>query len=479
MNSPSAPAFDLHRPALPLVEALPTRLSAVEAFQRFSHLPHVVFFDSAAFDARLGRYSFVAADPFQWIEIPADGSDGLGALDQLCRRFHGMTASIPQLPPFQGGLAGLLSYDLNRSLERIALPRYQDFAIPAMAVGAYDVVLAFDHVADRAWLISQGFPETDSQARLERAKSRRDEFKHHLECTATPAAKLEASRLEIADIAPQFETTVAGVTSTFSADAYRQAVRRAVEYIYAGDIFQVNLSQRLLHSASACSLDLYLRLRERNPAPYAGYLDLGDWQICSASPECFLTVRDGEVETRPIKGTRGRSHLPEADLFTGDDLSASEKDRAENVMIVDLMRNDLSRVCTADSVHVAQLCRLETYAFVKHLVSVVRGTLTPDRTPIDLLRASFPGGSITGAPKVHAMEIIAELEPTARGAYCGSLAYLGFDGQMDASILIRTITAGRGWWQLPVGGGIVAQSDPEDEYRETWHKARGLLKAIV
>jgi para-aminobenzoate synthetase component 1 len=147
-------------------------------------------------------------------------------------------------------------------------------------------------------------------------------------------------------------------------------------------------------------------------------------------------------------------------------------------MIVDLMRNDLSRVCRADSVHVAQLCRLETYAFVQHLVSVVRGELRPECTPIDLLRASFPGGSVTGAPKVRAMQIIAELEPTARGPYCGSLAWLGFDGQMDASILIRTITAGRGWWQIPVGGGIVADSDPDDEYRETWHKARGLLKAV-
>jgi para-aminobenzoate synthetase component 1 len=269
-----------------------------------------------------------------------------------------------------------------------------------------------------------------------------------------------------------------GLTSNFSADAYREMVRRGVEYVHAGDVFQVNLSQRLLHAATIGSVDLYKRLRERNPAPYAGYLDLGDWQIVSASPECFLTLRDRQVETRPIKGTRGRSPHPVADLFLGDDLAASEKDVAENVMIVDLMRNDLSRVCTPESVHVAQLCRLESYAYVQHLVSVVRGELQSGITAIDLVRASFPGGSITGAPKVRAMEIIAELEPTPRGAYCGSLAYIGFDGQMDASILIRTITAGDGWWQIPVGGGIVAQSDPEEEYRETWHKARGLLKAI-
>ena len=255
-------------------------------------------------------------------------------------------------------------------------------------------------------------------------------------------------------------------------------IERAIEYIHAGDLFQVNLAQRLLAPARTHALDLYLQLRQKNPAPYAGYLDLGDWQICSTSPECFLTLRDRQVETRPIKGTRGRSGQPEADLFAGDELQLSEKDRAENIMIVDLMRNDLSRICTPESVYVAQLCQVETFAYVKHLVSIVRGTLQESASPFDLLRACFPGGSITGAPKIRAMEIIAELEPTTRGAYCGSLGYISFDGQMDSSILIRTVTAGRGWWQMPVGGGIVAQSTPEDEYRETWHKARGMLQAL-
>jgi para-aminobenzoate synthetase component 1 len=295
---------------------------------------------------------------------------------------------------------------------------------------------------------------------------------------ATATTEDALPRTPLAQLAPQFDVAVDGVTSNMPPDAYCRMVQRAVEFIHAGDVFQVNLSQRLLAPARSSSVELYLRLREKNPAPYAGYFDLGDWQICSTSPECFLTLRNGEVETRPIKGTRGRSGMPEADLFVGDELQASEKDRAENVMIVDLLRNDLSRVCLADSVHVAQLCRVETYAFVKHLVSIVRGRLRPGACPFDLLRACFPGGSITGAPKIRAMEIIAELEPTCRGAYCGSLAYIGFDGQMDSSILIRTIIAGHGWWQLPVGGGIVAQSRPDDEYRETWHKARGLLDAL-
>jgi para-aminobenzoate synthetase component 1 len=469
-------------PPLPLVEPLASGLSAVAAFERLASLPHVVFFDSAARDPRLGRYSFVAADPFAWIERSADGSDALAAVETLWKQFAPHAAALPSLPPFQGGLAGLLSYDLNRSLERIAAPRFEDLQTPALAIGAYDVVAAFDHLEHRAWLISQGLPEVEPSARRERAESRLADFKKLLfsspSTVAQTVGRTGSARL-LEDLAPQFPMPMLGVTSNLYAAAYRDMVRRGVEYIHAGDVFQVNLSQRLLHAATSSSLDLYLRLRERNPAPYAGYFDLGEWQICSASPECFLTVRGRQVETRPIKGTRGRSPGPEADLFAGDDLSASEKDRAENVMIVDLMRNDLSRVCTAESVHIEQLCRLENYAFVKHLVSVVRGELRPECTPLDLLRASFPGGSITGAPKVRAMEIIAELEPTVRGPYCGSLAYLGFDGAMDASILIRTITAGRGWWQLPVGGGIVAQSDPDDEYRETWHKAHGMLKAIL
>jgi para-aminobenzoate synthetase component 1 len=269
-----------------------------------------------------------------------------------------------------------------------------------------------------------------------------------------------------------------GLTSNFSRDAYLRTIERAIEYIHAGDVFQVNLSQRLLHRADDDSIALYLRLRRRNPATFAGYFDLGDVQIVSASPERFLSVRGRHVEARPIKGTRQRVALPETDMFVGAELRECEKDRAENVMIVDLLRNDLSRVCRPDSVRVTQLCQLETFEFVQHLVSAVEGTLDGDYSGLDLVRSAFPGGSVTGAPKVRAMEIIAELEPTARGAYCGALGYVGFDGSLDTSILIRTFTAARGWWQAPVGGGIVAQSVPEQEYEETWHKAEGLIRAL-
>jgi para-aminobenzoate synthetase component 1 len=269
------------------------------------------------------------------------------------------------------------------------------------------------------------------------------------------------------------------LTSNFSRKDYLDSIQRCIDYICAGDAFQINLSQRLLQRATTNSVSLYLRLRERNAAPMAAYFDLGSAQVVSASPERFIRALGGIVETRPIKGTRTRTIRPEADLFAGDDLKQSEKDRAENVMIVDLMRNDLSRVCRPESVQVTQLCELESFAYVQHLVSTVIGRLRDDCTSLDLLRAVFPGGSVTGAPKIRAMEIIAELEPTVRGPYCGSIGYIGFDGAMDTSILIRTITAARGWWQLPVGGGIVAQSVPELEYEETWHKAEGLLRAVA
>ncbi len=269
-----------------------------------------------------------------------------------------------------------------------------------------------------------------------------------------------------------------GLTSSFTRDGYLHAVRRAIDYVHAGDCFQVNLAQRLLYPSSEPPAEVYRRLRERNAATFGGYFDLGDHVIASASPERFLRVDQGEVETRPIKGTRPRADNPDDDRRQIEALLGSAKDRAENIMIVDLLRNDLGRVCRYGSIRVPALCRVESYRHVHHLVSEVRGRLRPDCTALDLLRAAFPGGSVTGAPKIRAMEIIAELEPVSRGAYCGSLGYIGFDGGMDTSILIRTFVIGRGWIQFSVGGGIVADSVPELEYAETWHKAEGMLRAL-
>ena len=428
--------------------------------------PHCVFFDSAAAHPSLGRYSFLASDPFAVVRAPADAGD---ALAELSLRIAPFTApTIEGLPPFQGGMAGLFGYELGRSVETLPAAMRDPFAVPALYVGLYDAVVAFDHFQQRAWIISQGFPETDPASRRDRAIHRADQLRRWL-CEPPEASPDQiASRERFAPSSISCEQlgllhdvpAAAGVLSNFSAAGYKGVIASALEYILAGDVFQVNLSQRLLYPAADDAVALYLRLRERNPAPLAGYFDLGEFQICSASPERFLKIAAGEVEARPIKGTRRRLHRPEADLFAGDELRASEKDRAENIMIVDLLRNDLSRFCLPDSVHVPRLWELESYAYVQHLVSSVCGVMQPGKNSLDALRAAFPGGSVTGASKIRAMEIITELEQVARGAYCGGLGYIGFDGSMDMSILIRTITAGRGWLQLPVGGGVVAQSVP-------------------
>ena len=465
---------------LPLTCELRPAPDPEAAFVRLALQPHCIFLDSALREPSLGRYSFLAADPFDTWECTPESKAGLARLRQELGRWQ--ATAIGGLPPFQGGAAGLLSYDLSRCLERIGQPRYDEFRLPGLAMGLYDTVLAFDHAEHRAWIISQGFPETDPARRLRRAEERIGQFNAWIsEPCVTDARRrgqFAEDRIGCSELAPQFPTGVMdGLTSNFSPDGYRATVQRAIDYIHAGDVFQVNIAQRLLHAAGDDPVSLYLRLRHRNPATFAAYFDWGRFQLASASPERFVRVVGGEAEARPIKGTRRLTRRPEADLFAGDELLASAKDRAENVMIVDLLRNDLSRVCDPESVRVTQLCGLETYQFVQHLVSAVVGRLRHDRSAIDLIPAAFPGGSITGAPKVRAMEIIAELEPTARGAYCGSLGYFGFDGAMDLSILIRTITACRGWWQLPVGGGIVAQSQPHDEYLETWHKAAGLIAA--
>ena len=474
-----------HDSFAPLVRELVPMPDSEVVFAKLAAQPHCLFLDSARRDPQLGRYSYIMADPFDYLEFMPQDHQALDVLQEKMSAFTvpGSPENDGELPPFRGGVAGLFGYDLAHSVESLPAVRYDEFQIPAMAVGFYDVVVAFDHQQNRAWIISQGLPERDSAARQQRAEERLLEMEHWIyDEVSQPQEKLlakDSDLLPLNQLAPHFEVPgPAGLLSDFSADGYCDAVRKAVDYIYAGDIFQVNLSQRLLFPARSDSISLYLRLRRCNAAPFAGYFETNQFQIVSASPERFLQVQQGIVEARPIKGTRRRASHPIADLFTADDLKTSEKDRAENVMIVDLLRNDLSKVCTPESVFVSELCRLETYEFVQHLVSVVQGELPTDKTPLDLIRATFPGGSITGAPKVRAMEIVAELEPTARGPYCGSMGYIGFDGTMDLSILIRTIIAGRGWWQLPVGGGIVAQSTPQSEYAETWDKAVGMIRAL-
>ncbi|MBM3999020.1 MAG: anthranilate synthase component I family protein [Planctomycetes bacterium] len=464
----------------PIARRLAAGLDPVACFRKMLAMPHCLFLDSALRRPRLGRYSFLTADPFAWVELPVGDRAAPAAIDRAIRPFR--AEHRPDLPPFQGGAAGLFAYDLLHAFEDVPRARFDEFEIPAVVIGLYDVVVAFDHDTGATWLISQGFPETEPTRRARRAARRLDEFQERVLGSQAPVwtPSTRSSRSSSRDRAPAFPTDRGpGITSNFPRQGYLDAVERVVEYIRAGDAFQVNLAQRLLCRATGSAHALYLRMRERNPATFAAYFDAGSFQIAGASPERFLRVQGRRVEARPIKGTRPRSTFAEASLFAADDLLASEKDRAENVMIVDLLRNDLSKVCEPDSIRVTELCRIEAYEYVHHLVSAVEGTLRPGVEPLDLLPAAFPGGSITGAPKVRAMEIIAELEPTARGAYCGSLGYVGFDGCLDLNILIRTITARDGWWQMQVGGGITAQSNAERELDETWQKAVGLIKSLT
>ncbi|TWT34464.1 anthranilate synthase component I family protein [Blastopirellula retiformator] len=452
----------------------------VAAWEKLREAPRCLFLDSALQHVRLGRYSFLTADPWRWIVAQPGDRDCLARIAELLAQFQ--TPTISGLPPFQGGAAGLFGYEFGAALEGVEAAKQDEFNVPQLAIGFYDVVIGVDHASGDAWLISQGFPETNKNKRIERAQQRADQFLRWLQVGVSPEeAKPPSQRqpLSVERLTPQFSTPHAGVTSSFSETAYLAAVERSVEYVRAGDIFQVNLSQRLLHPATSEPATLYRSLRTCNAAPFAAYFDMDDATLLSASPERFVQVKGRQVETRPIKGTRLRSGRPEWDMYAGGDLLASEKDRAENIMIVDLMRNDLSRVCADESVSVTELCVLEQYATVQHLVSTIVARLRDDACPLDLLPAAFPGGSITGAPKIRAMQIIAELEPTVRGPYCGSLGYIGLDGTVDLNILIRTVTAAAGWWQFPVGGGLVVQSEPRREYEETWHKAGGILQAIA
>jgi para-aminobenzoate synthetase component 1 len=448
--------------------------------RKLSHLPHLLFLDSAEKHADRGRYSYASAVSGGFIHSPTRGRSPFSFPFEGFPFGTFRPPSIPGVPPFQGGLAGLFSYDLCRRFERIPPNRYDEFGVSEMAVGGYDWVVSFDHLQNRAWVVSTGFPIENEQERLSRAGRQLRFVLAHLQGPARSPESVGANCIESAALYPQHPLAdFPGVTSNFSRAGYEAAVRRAVEYVHAGDCFQVNVSQRLLAPLREHPLELYGRLRELNPAPFAAYFDMGDFQILSASPERFLRVHpDGEVETRPIKGTRPRGKTPAEDAALVRDLANSPKDRAENVMIVDLLRNDIGKVCEYGSVRVPRVCEVETFRFVHHLVSEVRGRLRPGMGPLDLLAAAFPGGSVTGAPKVRAMEIIAELEPTARGPYCGCLGWIGFDGAMDTNILIRTFTAGRGWVQFPVGGGVVADSDPAREYEETLHKAAGLLRSL-
>ncbi len=454
--------------------------SLADVARRFSSDPFLLILDSAGrHRERDSRYSFLTSDPVAIRRIDravrtADPFETLREWQQSLRSV--VQPDATGLPPFCGGIAGLLSYELGEAFERLPRPPGDAFKTPALLAGLFDWALVQDHLQNTltAWVL----PLHNSGA------ERLDWIRRRLQGEACPPlfppdpSPAPRPPLPFPGMLQRLEPSTA-VYSNFTRESYMAAVERVIEYIRAGDIFQANLSQQLHAEWPGTPLELFAQVRRLNPAPFCGLLQHEDTAIISASPERFLKVdADGRVETRPIKGTRRRQRSPIADLYVGAELAASEKDRAENVMIVDLLRNDISRNCARGSVKVTGLCEIERFETVLHLVSTVEGRLAAGRDIWHLLTGCIPGGSITGAPKIRAMEIIAELEQVVRGAWCGSLFALGPQGAFDSSILIRTFTWADGWVQFPVGGGVVADSSPLDEYRETLHKASGMIRAL-
>ncbi|WP_026783638.1 aminodeoxychorismate synthase component I [Pleomorphomonas koreensis] len=444
--------------------------------RRLRPLPGFAFLDSALVDADLGRHAFVAADPFGTLRV-ADGwtfwngeevAPGRQALDELSRRLAlYRQPTMAGLPPFQVGAIGHVAYEFGRRLERLPTVPPPPDGIAELEMHFYDAIVAFDLVDNSAFVLSTGWPEADRARRERRARQRADQLLALIDGPTPP----EAPFAGLAD--PAF-------TTNLDRPAYEAAVARTRDYILAGDIFQANISRRidLDLPAGFDAWGYYRALRATNPAPFAAFLDHGDVRIASSSPERLLAVRGRHVETRPIKGTARRAADPTEDAALATALAASDKDRAENVMIVDLLRSDLSAVCKPHTVKVPRLCEVETYASLHHLVSTVTGELKGGRTAVEALAAVFPGGSITGAPKIRAMEIIAELEHAPRGVYCGAIGYLGFDGSADFNIAIRTATFAGNRASLAAGGGITLLSDPAAEFEEAELKARRLLDAF-
>lgn len=465
------------------ISNLDPAFDVVQTLALFEDEQFLLLFDSASRHRdRDARYTILTADPVAVTRLDK-AIFGRNPLD-LLREWQRLFPIIPEaekepLPPFCGGIAGLMSYELGQTFERIPRPAVDDFQSPALLAGLFDWAIVWDHIAGTVRQYVLQLQDSDMQRQDRVAWI--DERLHHkpenpdaAPCPVTSEPRPITNTSLCHQIEPSSE-----VYSNFTRDQYAAAVARVIEYIRAGDIFQANLSQRMSAPWTGTATQLYKSIRTNNPAPFCGFLKTDDFSIISASPERFLKVdRSRQVETRPIKGTRRRPRSPIADLYAGAELLTSEKDRAENVMIVDLLRNDISRSCKPGTVRVTGLCEVERFETVLHLVSTVVGTLRDDCDVWQLMSGCFPGGSITGAPKIRAMEIIAELEPTVRGAYCGSLFFLGPCGDFDSSILIRTFTLKDGWAQFPVGGGIVADSDPLDEYRETLHKASGMIRAL-
>lgn len=498
----------LHKMAIrPILEELDNFIDPVSVYSALNREPYSSFLDSGMDERKLGRFSFIGYNPFMVVQckgedITISTNDGTKKIKENPFKFlkttlsHYKTKQANDDIPFTSGCIGYFSYDLRYFIEDLPDIAIDDMKMPDFILCFYDAVIIFDNLMKKTYISSSGFPFCDKKRNRERARERLEEVKKRIDriftgCSVTSDTTYLKSEFDNFILSREMSSNFtpleiskapnekAKFLTGFTKEAYCRAIERAKELIARGDIYQVNLSQRFECSFDGNPFELYLTLRRINPAPFAAYLNLDRFKIVSASPERFVRINGRHIETRPIKGTRPRDSDSKEDLLLKKELLSSIKDRAEHVMIVDLERNDLGRVCEYGSVRPTEFIILESYSTVHHLVSTVIGRLREDKNIVDCLENCFPGGSITGAPKVRSMEVIEELEPTKRGIYTGSIGYIDFCGNADLSIVIRTIIIKDRKAYFQVGGGIVTDSDPEKEYQETLDKGRALAAAII
>lgn len=454
---------------IPEITEVDTEKTLADIFSSLSDKTYSFLLESGMDREKLGRFSFLGFSPFMVFTAKKDKirvldfklkreiyyrGNPFNELKKLMDQFRVENNKYPV--PFVGGMVGYFGYDLKDFLERLPDIAGDDLCLPDACFLFVDRVLAFDHLLGKKYFITLNLEGED----------RRKEI-------------LTESILYGGSVMPNKALSPAGdYKIMISADSYVEKVLRAKEYIASGDIYEVNLSHRMSMKTSKSPWQIYTDLRNINPAPFAVFMNLGDFSIVSASPERFIKIEGDHVQSRPIKGTRPRGSSPEEDERLYRQLKESTKDKAENLMIVDLVRNDLGRVCSFGSVEVKELFHIEKYSTVFQMVSTIEGKLRGDKDIFDCIKAAFPGGSMTGAPKIRAMEIIEELEPVKRGIYSGSIGYIGFDGTVDLNIVIRTIIFKDSTAYFQAGGAVVADSDPYQEYQESMDKAKALIKAL-
>jgi anthranilate synthase component 1 len=468
-------------------------LTPVSAFKKIESGEWSFLFESVVGGERIGRYSFLGAEPFRKFEargtqvrqqegsgpwVESEAADPLKVLEELIAEFRG--PNLPGLPRFSGGAVGYAGYDTVRYVERLPNAPTDDRGLPDLSFGFYDRMVIFDHVAKTISVVAnaRGFRNRDSGFRTEydAACSRVDELVVKLQAIGNEIRMSDIDPLQSA-LNPE-SRILNSPKSNFTKEGYEAAVRKVVEYVNAGDAFQIVLSQRFQRETTAHPFDVYRALRVVNPSPFMFYVRSGSVTLVGASPEIMCRVENGEITNRPLAGTRPRGATPEEDKRLAEELLADPKERAEHIMLVDLARNDVGRVAKLGSVRIGDLLTVERYSHVMHLSSTVTGMLLPEKTAFDALRASLPAGTLSGAPKVRAMEIIDELEPHRRGPYGGAVGYVDFSGNMDTCIALRTMVMIGKTAYVQAGAGIVADSVPASEYQETVNKAMSLLRAL-